>query len=644
MNLNFLKTILLCVTQQKDFILCNPNSDELKIIDHRNESLDIWLNDLWELTFTVDNLNRKGNDYNDYYDLINKDRIIKISEVAEFVITECSETDNGRTKTKKVICKSIEYNMTNKIISYMECKAYKFYDALPVNIPDTFLGIVLSFLPNWTIGYVNTSLYSKYRVFDISSDTNIYNLLKENGQKAYECIFTFDRINKTINAYTKDEIIKQTDLIISFENLVKELDITPIFDGKVTSLAVSGANDMGIALVNPLGTNYIYNLDNVIDEVGEQGIRTMTLETSNAWKTWKERYNTLKVGYAANVLSIKNKKASILTYQTQLSTLNAEVKALKDSISIFTTFYEDKTALVNEYNQKMSAIVTVENNISTLKTEINTLMTQQTVTNLELRFSNFFTNTQLKELDSFIKTSKYADENFAVTDSMTDVEEIEMSQELFDKAWRELNILCTQRYSFDVNMLCPFFVDNFNLHKDQLDLGAEILLQDSKGNNYTPLLIGASIPFDNLENVSFTFSESVKNQNNELNLQKLLGQTANVATNLAINNIKYNSYVDSGDKQTLEKMRTEALDVDKQALINGIDKTITIDNTGILCKALDTNGVNGYSPYQSWWNNNILMFTDDYWKHAKMGIGLITLPNGQKAYGANNEKTYSKLI
>jgi len=639
MDLRFLETI-----KDKQFTVCNPSGIELKIIDHREEKLDMWLNDIWNLSFTVDNLKRDCSDYNDYYDLIIKDRIIKIENIGEFLIIECPEYDNGTSKTKQVTCKSIEYEIAGKNVPYMKCQAYKFYDILPVDIPNTFMGIVMSYLPNWTIGHIDTSLYNLYRVFDISVDTSLYNIMIEQAQPSYECIFQFDRLNKTINAYTKNNIIKDTDLILSFDNLVNEINITPIYDGLCTALTVTGANDMGINMINPIGTNTLYNLNNVIDVVDSNRIRLMSLETSNAWKAWKAKYDELEVGYANNNTSIKNKKAQILTYQAQLTTLNGEIKALKDSIAIFKTFNEDKTALVNEYNVKVTQANTIEANISTLKTQITTLENQKTNTNYTLKHSNFFTINQLKELDRFIKIASYTDENFAITDSMTDVQVIEMSQELFDKGIRELNILSKPRYSFDVNMLCPLFIDNFITYKQQLEFGSKVTLYDSRNNYYYPLLIGISISFDNLDDVKFTFSESLRNQDNEFDINQLLGQTANVATNLAINNIKYNSYVDSGDKQTLEKMRTEALDVDKQALINGADKTITIDNTGILCRALDTNGVNGYSPYQSWWNDNILMFSDDYFKHAKMGIGLISLPNGQKAYGVNAQVLLGDMI
>ena len=632
MDLRFLETI-----KEKQFILCNPNSDELKIIDHRSEKSDIWLNDIWTLTFEVDNLRKDNNGYNDYYDLIIKDRIIKIEDVGEFVIDDCPEIDNGISKVKQVTCKSLQYNIVKKNISYMKCQAYKFYDVLPVNIPSTFMGIIMSYLPNWTIGHIDMSLYSSYRVFDISMSTSIYNLLIEQAQSAYGCMFKFDTLNKTVSAYAQENIVEETDLIASFDNVVNQLNIKPINDGLYTALTVTGANDMGIALINPLGTNTIYNLDGIIDEVDNQGIRLMSLDTSNAWKAWKAKYTELEVGFANNLLSIKNKKAQILTYQAQLTTLNGEIKTLKDLIGTFKNFNEDKTDIVNQYDTKLLQANTIERNINNLITEITTLENQQKTTNNTLNFSNFFTVNQLKELDNFIIIGSYADENFAITDSMTDVQVIEMSQELFDKGKRELGILSRRRYSFEVDMLCPFFVENFTAYKQQLKLGSKITLIDSRGNYYYPILIGVSFSFDNLSDVKFTFSESLRNQDEEFNLTQLLGKTANVATNLAINNIKYNSYVNSGDKESFHKMRNEALDLDKQALVNGTKKTVTIDETGILLRSLDESGVNGYSPYQSWWNDNILMFTNDYWKHAKMGVGLITLPNGQKAYGFNVE-------
>ena len=225
---------------------------------------------------------------------------------------------------------------------------------------------------------------------------------------------------------------------------------------------------------------------------------------------------------------------------------------------------------------------------------------------------------------------------------MTDVEVIEMTQELFDKACRQLNIVSKNRYSFDINMLCPFFVENFLTFKEQLNLGCQITLRDSKENYYYPLLIGISISFDKLNDVKFTFSESLKNQNEEFNLSQLLGKTANVATNLSMNNLKYNSYVDSGDKETLHKLRTEALNADLNSVINSSNQEIIIDDTGILGRKLLDDG--NYDNKQYRFTNQQLLFTDDAWKHAKLGIGNISLPNGQKAYGINGEVIMGDML
>lgn len=638
MNLKFLETL-----KDKHFILCNPNSDELMIIQHRDEKLNIWLNDIWDLSFTVDNLNTDGNEDNLFYPLIIKDRIIKIQDVGEFVITNTQENDNGISKSKQVSCNSLEHNITKKSISYLECKAYKFYDIIPENIPDTFMGIIMSYLPNWTIAHIDTELYNLYRIFDISSDTSIYNLLIENAQAAYECLFQFDRLNKTLSAYTRDNIIKETDIFISFDNLVKELDISPINDGLCTSLSVSGANDMSINLVNPLGTNVIYNLDNVIDSIDDKtGIRLMTLDTAGAWKNWKAQYDVLKLSYADNLISIKDKKSQILMLQAQLDNINAQIKALNSSIASFDTLEEDKSDLVNQYNAKLAEKDGIEHSITELKSDIKVLEDELYQTNSSLKFSNFFSPAQLKELDNFIIIGSYSDENFAVTDSMTDVDVIEMTQELFDKASRQLDILSKNRYSFDIDMLCPFFTDNFLSFKNQLDLGCQITLRDSKNNYYYPLLIGISVSFDKLSDVSFTFSESLKNQNEQFNLSQLLGKTANVATNLSMNNLKYNSYVDSGDKESLRKLRTEALNADVNSVINSSNQEIIIDDTGILGRKILGNG--NYDSKQYRFTNQQLLFTDDAWKHAKLGIGNITLPNGQKAYGINGEVILGDML
>ena len=135
---------------------------------------------------------------------------------------------------------------------------YPLYDILTPE--DSLLGTVLTYIPNWSIGTVDSELLTKFRTFDIA-DVNIYEFLVTNVEETYECIILFDTVNKTISAKVLDNVTTDTDVFMSHDNLIEQSSFREIADELSTSLYVTGGGDLSINAVNPLGTNIIYNFD-----------------------------------------------------------------------------------------------------------------------------------------------------------------------------------------------------------------------------------------------------------------------------------------------------------------------------------------------------------------------------------------------
>ena len=129
-----------------------------------------------------------------------------------------------------------------------------------MNPDDSLLGKLVSAVPLWSIGYVSDDLLNKYRTFDIP-DSTIYGFLMNEVENSYECIFDFDTYNRVINAYSPNDIVKPTDIFVSYDNLIKELDVEENSDGIITCMSCYGGGNLSIADVNPLGSSIIYNFD-----------------------------------------------------------------------------------------------------------------------------------------------------------------------------------------------------------------------------------------------------------------------------------------------------------------------------------------------------------------------------------------------
>lgn len=232
----------------------------------------------------VDNLNTSGT-----YDL----------PMRWFVIIDANEEDDGYMPIKTITAQSYEITLGNRSVSISE-------GMLPFYIPDKIVDLVnssswvidkvdtknssnttitstrvakqymsrgllneiMDILPDWSIGHISSKLMTRYRQFDDADNVDIYSFLTDDVQQAYQCFFVFDNDKKTISAYTQEDILKSSNVILNWNNAIKNLKITNSSTNRVTGLRVHTADDAyGLGLVNPYGGNVIYNFNEVLDQM-----------------------------------------------------------------------------------------------------------------------------------------------------------------------------------------------------------------------------------------------------------------------------------------------------------------------------------------------------------------------------------------
>lgn len=130
------------------------------------------------------------------------------------------------------------------------------------------LNMILDDLPQWKIGHISSKLMTRYREFEDVDNVGIYTFLMNDVAKAYQCYFVFDNDNMTISAYTQDDIVQNSNIVLNWDNAIKHLNITNSSVNRVTALRVHTADDeYGLGLVNPYGGSTIYNFDSVLDQM-----------------------------------------------------------------------------------------------------------------------------------------------------------------------------------------------------------------------------------------------------------------------------------------------------------------------------------------------------------------------------------------
>lgn len=110
----------------------------------------------------------------------------------------------------------------------------------------------------WSVGNVDESIRSKVRAFSIDNQ-NIYSFFLEDCQKAFRCVFDFDTINKRINVYDAETVGNNTNIYLSFQSFVKQMNVAQTNESVYTVFNVAGDNGLDISRVN-FGSNKIVNI------------------------------------------------------------------------------------------------------------------------------------------------------------------------------------------------------------------------------------------------------------------------------------------------------------------------------------------------------------------------------------------------
>jgi hypothetical protein len=78
----------------------------------------------------------------------------------------------------------------------------------------------------------------------------LYGFLTNEVSQSYEALFVFDNENYVINAYDTSEVVKKTNIVLSFDNLVKNATVSELSDDIYTVINVSGAVSQFFKFVN----------------------------------------------------------------------------------------------------------------------------------------------------------------------------------------------------------------------------------------------------------------------------------------------------------------------------------------------------------------------------------------------------------
>nr|DAE24490.1 MAG TPA: tail protein [Siphoviridae sp. ctyvQ1] len=303
---------------------------------------------------------------NPCYKKLRKTRLIHIDGFGYFTIKEAEEEFEDKVPHKSVTAYSAEYLLNNKGINLtfittagdindsssttIVTSNYFFYkESQPEK---SLLHQLIKVAPQWSIGYVSTSLQNKSRSFS-ETDKGLYGFLTNEVSQSYEALFVFDNENYVINAYDTTEVIKNTNIVLSFDNLLKSANITELSDDIYTVINVSGAENLSIAKINPNGTKKLFCLDYYTGVLDKDA--TNYYENYNEWITDNALKKKVLDWEAANKEAIYDKSEGsygswtalqkkfnllLLTQQAALNQMQSYYETAQQNMSVYTDYSE----------------------------------------------------------------------------------------------------------------------------------------------------------------------------------------------------------------------------------------------------------------------------------------------------------------
>ncbi|HBN06038.1 MAG TPA: hypothetical protein DD434_09690, partial [Bacteroidales bacterium] len=623
MNLYEIKNL-----DNKHILLKNVNGDSIGILHPTDIKFYPRFGQISTLEFTI------HKDTCPYYDLLTSYRRIEINGLMKFIIEKPQIINDGISESKRITCRSYEIDINRKSIPLLQ-GTYKFYSPIKTD-NETIIDIILSYLPNWTITNVSISLWNLYRTFDIQNKP-LYDFITNECSQSFECVFEFDTINQTISVIAYEDIPQKTDVYLSNNNLVNELQLTEKTEDILTALTVFGAGEnLSINLVCPTGST-IYSFNHFLNK---DGFMSDTLKTRIL--DWQDEIGIQQPIYANLLTQRATKLSELITLQTELTELKSELKALevtRDALLDSGLSAVNKNA---EVKTKRVEITNKDIQIGNKQDEIDNIDTQlQTIQNL-VSLSGFFTTEELLEIEPFIIQNSITDDNFVITSQDDELSKQETAQALYDKYKNLLEDKSKLKYEFAVDLLNFIPLEEYQIFTDQMEWGSQVTLQvNDEGDLVYPMLLGLDIDWNDNIDIKYLFSTEVKLSDAMIDYDDFSSEVSNMSNKMAGDSIKWGEYVRTY-RDDVDNLFKNGLRADLTEIVNASNQELVINEQGLLARRYISDNV--FDDKQVKLIHNKLAFTRDNWNTLSTVLGEVHLPDNSTSFGLNAEVIMGSLI
>ncbi len=589
--------------------LCKPTRQRIALLKEAKDiNVNFKYNDTHEISFTLPYKVRKNNEtiQNEHISLIRGRYLLEIDDDF-YVIDKFSNSAESKREIMNVHAYHLPYELRDK-----DVRAYKDVKTIRQALTDTLL-----YSTNWKIGYIDGSLETQYRAFDVSQQT-LLQFIYEMAEM-FNAVLYWDSKNKTVSFYKHENLGINKGLYISDKRYLKQIMESIDFDTVCTRLKCYGRNSLTFNDISPIGQNYIENFSAFMYPYSE----TITNEANDTYVV-NSHSHYMSDGLCHAIIKynkfVESKKGQFTTLLNQKDTLNLQYSTLNNELIVLQAEYAqilDNLDIANANNQPTSDILiqksAKETQISNKQDEMNTVRAnlttnQNSITALmnSLALQNHFTQEQILERNNYIIVREYTNNNIIT------------AQDLYDAGMKALDNLIYPPVNITLDIVNFLKVVKCQYDWDKLEIGNIITLSyPNFGIHIEAKILGIQINYET-NSINLEIGNYKRLQNDEDYLKQMLYKSHSTSTQVDMNKMWWDSA--QTNETYVGQLLNNIWDANARQIKAGINESIEIGKRGIIIK--DPNDSMNYLVAQ----HGILAITNDNgnsWKNAITKNGII---------------------
>lgn len=282
------------------------------------------------------------------------------------------------------------------------------------------------------------------------------------------------------------------------------------------------------------------------------------------------------------------------------------------------TDYNEKYAYINsELTERTSEILSLyDDDLSNKSPCYNTVYTIIKDVQDKFNLKEYIGDELYSIFCLYKREDKYSNQNY-ISDGLNNADLLSRAQEFLDKANEELKIAGTPQYTISTSLYNIFNIDDFKSIRNNFKLGNWLRI---KVNNeiYRLRLISYGGNASDESTINVTFSDVTTAPGVANDIASILSSAQSIAS--SYNYVQKQATEGENAKNKIDSVLKDGLDSALVNLYQGNRKTMEFTERGLLGRDYD-DIEEAYSNEQMLLTNNMLVFTDDNWQTAQLGLG-----------------------